>query len=173
KPLRKTTAFRITLNTLKDPKLVAFSIAIGGKKGQPHPFPFGANVSAPAKLFLTVHPGKGKSGLVTDLRRATNGKRVRGKFHDPRLNMRRRQIEVRIPHRAWNPRRKTVRLAAGVGLWDGANKRYLLPQASADESHPGGAGGASKPGAFFNVAFRTHEPMESPTEGLAVVTNPA
>ena len=34
KPLRRATAFRVTLNTLKDPSLVAFSIAIGGKRGR-------------------------------------------------------------------------------------------------------------------------------------------
>src|SRR5205807_5554532 len=65
RPLRKSTAFRLTLNTLKDQSLVAFSIAIGGKKGQLHEFPAGANVRAPASLFLTVHPNGPK--LVADL----------------------------------------------------------------------------------------------------------
>jgi hypothetical protein len=57
KRLRRTTAFRVTLNTLEDPALVAFSIAIGGTEGELEEFPFGANVRAPAKRFLTVHPG--------------------------------------------------------------------------------------------------------------------
>jgi hypothetical protein len=56
KRLRRKTAFRVTLNTLKDPSLVAFSIAIGGEDGALAEFPFGANVQAPAELFLTVHP---------------------------------------------------------------------------------------------------------------------
>src|SRR6185503_5402524 len=55
KPLPDSTAFRVTLNTLKDPSLVAFSIALGGTPGTLHPFPHGANVSAPADLFVTVH----------------------------------------------------------------------------------------------------------------------
>ncbi len=54
KPLANATAFRITLNTLKDPASVATTIAIGGS-AQPRNFPHGANVRAPAALFLTVH----------------------------------------------------------------------------------------------------------------------
>ena len=171
RPLRKSTAFRLTLNTLKDQSLVAFSIAIGGKKGQLHEFPAGANVKAPASLFLTVHPNGSK--LVADLVKASNGKAVKGKAPKVKVDKLRRQIEVRIRDSQWNPEGKTVRLAAGVGLWDGANKRYLLPQSSADATHPGGAGSATSPAAFFNVAFRTNEPIQKPTEGLAVATNAA
>src|SRR3954451_5991463 len=38
KPVKKATAFRVSLNTLKDAKLVAFTIALGGTKGQPREF---------------------------------------------------------------------------------------------------------------------------------------
>ncbi|MEA2352640.1 MAG: hypothetical protein QOJ14_1054 [Thermoleophilaceae bacterium] len=171
KPLRKSTAFRVTLNTMKDPSLPAFSIAIGGKKGKTFEFPKGANVRTPARLFLTVHPAG--SGMVGELVRASNGKAVRGPAPKVRVRRKRRQVEVRIAHKSWNPRRKTVRLAAGVGLWDKANKRYLLPQGSAGASTPGGAGGASAPAAFYNVAFRRHEPAQKPTEGAAVITSAA
>src|SRR3954451_21173778 len=41
RPLSATTAFRITLNTLKDPSLFAFTIALGGTPGVLHSFPFG------------------------------------------------------------------------------------------------------------------------------------
>jgi pimeloyl-ACP methyl ester carboxylesterase len=170
KPLRKWTAFRVTLNTLKDPSLTAFSIAIGGSKGKTFEFPMGANVRAPARLFLTVHP-KG-SGMVGDLVRASDGKALPGPATKVRVRRKRRQVEIRIPHRTWDPRRATVRLAAGVGLWDKANNRYLLPQPSADATTPGGAT-ESDPAAFYNVAFRTHEPVQRPTEGLGVATNAA
>jgi hypothetical protein len=116
-------------------------------------------VKAPANLFLTVHPA-GKR-LVADHKATV------------KLFRKRRQIEVRIPHRAWNPKRRSVRLWAGFGLWDTAGKRYLLPQSSADSTHPGGAGTASAPAAFFNVAFRTHEPAQKPTEGNDVLVNAA
>ena len=56
KPTTSATAFRVTLNTLENPSLIAFSIALGGHAGQTYPFPYGANVVAPASLFLTVHP---------------------------------------------------------------------------------------------------------------------
>jgi hypothetical protein len=172
KPLRRQTAFRITLNTLEKPSLVAFSIAIGGQPGHVFPFPDGANVTAPADLFLTVHP-RG-SRLVADLVHAASGRRVRGPAPRVRLDRRRRQIEVDVPHRDWNPRRRTVRLAMGLGLWDSTNGRYLLPQISADSSHPGGGGAAAHPPAFLNVAFRTdgQEPKPSVTAGLQVLTDP-
>jgi predicted esterase len=170
KPARRTTAFRVTLNTLKDPSTTAFTIAIGGR-GVAHEFPFGANVRGPAELFLTVHPD-GKR-LVGELTRAASGRTPPGGPPKVVLNAARRQIEIRVSHESWNPRRKTVRLAAGVGLWDGEAGKYLLPQASADATHPGGAGTAAQPAAFFNVAFRGDEPMARPDEGTAVINDPA
>src|SRR5437762_3206551 len=54
KPLAGATAFRVTLNTMKDPRLVAFTFALGGTPGVSVAWPHGANVSSPAALFLTV-----------------------------------------------------------------------------------------------------------------------
>jgi hypothetical protein len=54
KPLDGATAFRVTLNTLKDPARTAFTIAIGDSASAVS-WPHGAGVSSPAKLFLTVH----------------------------------------------------------------------------------------------------------------------
>ena len=155
--LASATAFRITLNTLKDPSLAAFSIAIGGTPGVLRQFPAGANVSAPADLFLTVHPGG--SGLVAELTNAASGAPVSGSAPTVALDATRRQIEVRVPHASWDPTGNVVRLAAGVGPWDKASGRYLLPQQSADATHPGGSGTAVNPPGFFNVAFRFSEPM--------------
>src|SRR5207245_45235 len=70
KPLSAATAFRIALNTLENADLIATAIAIGGTPGEPHPFPFGANVSAPAQYFLTIHGG---TAVLTD---ALTGKEV-------------------------------------------------------------------------------------------------
>ena len=168
KRLRRATAFRVTLNTLKDPSLVAFSIAIGGKRGELKQFPFGANVEAPADLFLTVHPdGKRMVGELT-----THDGEPKGTFR-ARVDRRRRQVDVRVPRRVWNPKRRSVRLAGGVGLWDAAEERYLLPAERRDATTPGGAGAAADPAAFFNVAFRTDEPVQEPTEGADVVVDPA
>src|SRR5437763_1711728 len=76
RPLPGATAFRTTLNTLTNPSQIAFSIAIGGTPGQVHPFPDGANVTAPANLFLTVHQAGSK--LVADLVHASTGAPVSG-----------------------------------------------------------------------------------------------
>jgi hypothetical protein len=171
KPGRRVTAFRVTLNTLVDPSATALTIAIGGKAGTPREFPFGANVRAPADLFLTVHPDGDR--LVGDLRRAASGRQPRGGAPKVALSRNRRQIDVRVSHRSWNPRQKTVRLAAGVGLWEGEADQYLLPQATADETHPGGAGTDEAPAAFYNVAFRRSEPMPRPDEGNEAIVNAA
>ena len=170
KPLVRATAFRITLNTLENPALIAFSIAIGGAPGKTYPFPDGANVSAPAAMFLTVHPSG--SRLVGDLVRA-DGTPIAGPEPPVRVDMRRRQVEVDVPHRDWNPGSSTVRFAMGVGLWDASNHRYLLPGPSATATQPGGAGTASNPPAFFNVAFRSNsqEPLPVVTAGAGALTD--
>ena len=168
KPVKLATLFRVSLNTLKDPKLIAFTIAIGGTEGEPKPFPFGANVQAPAEFFLTVHP-EGK-GLVAKFAPAgeENGHPLPAK-----VDKKRRQIEVGVPTEIWNPKRKTVRFAAGVGLWNASTEQYLLPGQSASESEPGGGGSASNPAAFFNVAFRTDEPHQLPVPDPAAVIDAA
>ena len=169
KPLADATAFRATLNTLNDPALVAFSVALGGTDGVLHDFPAGANVRAPADLFLTVHPSAG--GTVADLVDAATGSPAAGPAPSVAVDTVRRQIEVRVPHTAWNPS-GIVRLAAGVGLWDGTQGSYLVPQAVADATHPGGAA-AVAPAAFFNVAFRYTEPMPDATDPTGTAQSPA
>jgi hypothetical protein len=159
KPTARATAFRITLNTLQNPALIAFAIAIGGTAGHTYSFPDGANVVAPAKLFLTVRPVHGV--LAAQLLHAGSDTPVSGPAPSVKVDMLRRQIQVEIPHSEWSPRRSTVRLAMGVGLWNSATNSYLLPGVTASATQPGGAGVDSHPAAFFNVAFRTHEPFPS------------
>ena len=171
KALRDATAFRITLNTLEDPTQIAFSIAIGGHPGRTHEFPDGANVVAPASLFLTVRPMNGR--LVAQLVEAGSNVPVAGAAPSVGVDTGRHQIEVLVPHSDWNPGRSTVRFAMGVGLWNTASGSYLLPQLLASASAPGGAGLASHPAAFFNVAFRTDEPQPSVRDGSNAVLDPA
>src|SRR3712207_1901235 len=52
--LPDATAFRITLNTLLAEDAAATTIAIGGDPNVPVPYPHGANVTGPARFFLTV-----------------------------------------------------------------------------------------------------------------------
>jgi hypothetical protein len=168
RPKSKATAFRITLNTLENPDLVATAIAIGGNEGETHPFPFGANVSAPAQYFLTVH---GETATLTD---AASGAEVPGPAPSVSVDLARRQITVEVAHSEWNPGSSTVRLAAGVGLWNASAGSYLLPGAVASATQPGGAGPNPAPPAFFDVAFRfnAQEPMPG-TPGPQTETSPA
>jgi hypothetical protein len=168
KPLSAATAFRITLNTLENAELVATAIAIGGTPGETHPFPFGANVSAPARYFLTIH---GSTAVLTD---ALTGKGVPGPAPSVSVDLVRRQITVLVPHSEWNPGNATVRLAAGVGLWNAPTNSYLLPVAQRSATQPGGAGPDPAPPAFFDVAFRfnAQEPMPG-TPGPETTANPA
>src|SRR3954470_4868760 len=149
RPLASATAFRVTLNTLKDPSKVAFTIALGDSP-LPHAWPGGAGVASPAQLFLTVH---GTSAELTD---ATTGAKV-GPAPTATVDMARRQFDVRVPHDAWNPGNETVRMEAGVGLWDAASNGYLKPGPTRSATQPGGA--AKNGAALFNMAFRSREPV--------------
>jgi pimeloyl-ACP methyl ester carboxylesterase len=159
KPLAGSTAFRVTLNTMHDPTLIAFSIALGSANAPKHEFPFGANVVAPADAFLTVHPDASAKKLVATLQSAATAHKLGPKQPTLDVDTYRRQVQVLVPHADWNPGRRVVRIEMGVGLWNKATHRYLLPGVSATAMTPGGAGTASDPPAFFDTAFRTHEPM--------------
>ena len=161
-PLGDETAFRITLNALKDPERVATTIAIGDS-AEPREVPHGANLAMPAELFLTVH------GTEAELADAASGEPV-GPDPAVKVSRKRNQFEVRVPDEAWDPGRSKARLAAGVGLWNPAEDAYLVPAEDSDASTPGGAGGLSDPPAFFNLAFRNDEPLPVVTEAL---TDPA
>lgn len=161
RPVDGATAFRLTLNTLTDPERVGATIAIGSSDA-PRAWPGGANVSSPAALFLTWH------GRGAELLDPATGERTAVATG---VDLERRQIELRVTAAAFAPGRATVRLAAGVGLWDAGRDRYLLPQTASDATTPGGAAGLERPAAFFNVAFRSGEPL--PRIDPEATTNPA
>jgi hypothetical protein len=149
RPLAGATAFRVTLNALNDASKVGFTVALGTSSAA-RAWPFGAGVSSPAQLFLTVH---GTTAVLTD---AATGNPVTP-APTATVSVTRRQFDVRIPHAAWNPGTGTVRMGAGVGLWDVAGNKYLLPGAIASATQPGGCATACP--AFFNMAFRLTEPL--------------
>jgi hypothetical protein len=158
RPLASATAFRVTLNTLQDPDRTAFTIALGDSP-ETRAWPFGAGVSSPARFFLTVHGG---TAVLTD---AATGATV-SPSPSASVDLARRQVEVRVPHAAWDPGRSVVRMEAGVGLWDPAAGGYLRPGPTATATQPGGA--ASGGPALFNMAFRLHEPVpQISTPGIA------
>ena len=176
RPLSTYTAFRVTLNTMHDPTLIAFTLALGGSGHSLQSFPYGAHVRAPAAEFLTVHADAAGTAMAAELQAAGSGRTVGTLAPTVRVDVHRRQIEVDVPHADWNPGRRTVRMELGVGLWNKATHAYLLPGVSATASAPGGGGPAPDPPAFFDVAFRTHEPMpdlHEPTSVPATAQSPA
>src|SRR3954447_1078568 len=95
KPLASATAFRLTLNSMKDPSLIGISMAIGGDPAVALPFPHGANTKAPADLFLTVNPGG-----IAELTKAATGQPAPGGAPTVTVDQARRQIDIRVPHSA-------------------------------------------------------------------------
>src|SRR4051794_26113990 len=141
KPLAASTAFRVTLNTLKDPNRTAFTIALGSSPS-PRAWPHGAGVQSPAALFLTVH---GNHAELIDAGTGT----PRTPAPTASVDLARRQVDVRVPHVAWDPGRGRVRMAAGVGLWDSGAGTYAQPQPTASATKPGGA--SANGAALFNM----------------------
>ena len=58
------------------------------------------------------------------------------------VDLARHQITALVPHSEWNPGSSTVRLAAGVGLWNAATNSYLLPRGGNYVVHVGCGGTA-------------------------------
>ena len=154
KPLADSTAVRITYNTMVDPNLVAATVALGGDANKPVEAPHGANTKMPAEVFVTAH---GQEGDIVD---ATG--QARPEAPVVTTDLERRQVEIRVPYSAFDPRGKTaVRVGAAAGLWDAAGRRYLLPkEGDPTDTQPGGAT-SDHPSAFFNAAFRYDEPYDA------------
>src|SRR2546423_1775617 len=93
KPLADATAFRVTLNTLKDASRTAFTIALGDSDAA-QVWPHGAGISSPASLFLTVH------GATAELLDAASGN-AKTPAPTATVDLPRRQITVPVPHAAW------------------------------------------------------------------------
>jgi len=148
KPLADATAFRVTLNTMIDPELTAFTVALGDP-GTSNAWPHGAGVSSPASHFLTVH---GDTAELTD---ATGTPLTPAPTAT--VDLERRQVDVRVRHTAWDPGSDTVRVTIGVGRWDGDAGTYLAPQpGTPSEATPGG--GTQTGTAIVNVGPRFDEP---------------
>ncbi len=145
------TYFRVTLNTLNDANRVAFSVALGDSD-EPVELPRGSNVRVPAQWALTVFEGQ------AELVQTASGESMAADI-PVLVDMLRKQMTVTLPRSVWDPDRRVVPMALGVGLWDAASHRYLLPAVQASETQPGGAPlDESDPAAFFNVGFRYQEP---------------
>jgi hypothetical protein len=149
KPVQGATAFRVTLNTLQDPERTAVTLALGD--GPSTPWPHGAGVSGPARAFVTWHGG------TAELRDAVTGE-VSAVRPSVRVDLERRQVELVVAHRAFDPGQSALRTTVGVGLWDPATGSYLAPQPGpASATTPGGGSPAGT--ALVNVGPRLAEPQ--------------
>ena len=153
--LDDATALRVTLNTMVEADLTAATIALGDA-GE-HSWPHDAGVTSPAEVFLTA---VGDTATLTD---AATGDALDGATST--VDLTRRQLDLRIPHSAWEPGTATVPVTIGVGLWDAEAGTYLAPQPGpASDTSPGGGllGGP----ALVNVGPR----LDEPTPMMAGVT---
>jgi hypothetical protein len=156
------TAFRITLNTIKDSSVVGATIAIGGTPGVLQDWPHSANVRSPAQYFLTVH-GTSIPGVVSaDLLDAATSLPVGATPPTASLDMTRRQITVTVPHSSWDPGTGVVRLGAGAGVWNAAIGNYRVPGPNPSATQPGGAPSTGNAPALFNLAFRADCQQKDP-----------
>ena len=148
KPQADATLVRITYNSLVNPSLTAATLALGGKANGPaSTWPHGARATSPAKVFVTVH---GSSADAVD---AATGKPVRAAL-GVRVDPKRFQVEVRIPHSLIDPTGdRAFRMAAGTGVWDAKTAGYLAPDDGA---------------ALYNLAFRYDETTHP--RGIPVAT---
>src|SRR5207248_3683988 len=142
-------------NTMTDPDLVGATVALGGEDGKPVAMPHGANTVMPGQVFVTAHGHDG------DIVEAATGQ-ARAEKPTVTTDVERRQVEIRVPYSAFDPRGNTaVRVGAAAGLWDAAKGAYLLPKAGdPTATQPGGAR-SDHPSAFFNAAFRYDEPADA------------
>lgn len=137
KPLATSLAVRLTYNTMLDTSVMATTVALGSST-TPRAMPHGSGAAMPAAVFVTVH------GCSSDVVSAGDG-RVLPVQPEVTIDLQRRQVELRVPYGAYDPRgRSAVRIGAATGLWDTTAGRYQRP----DSQQP----------AFFNVAFRYDEP---------------
>ena len=139
-------AFRVTLTSLVDPELTAFTIALDTGEGTATAWPHGAGVTSSATHFLTVH------GDHLELRAADGTVLQEG---DASVDLARRQVEARVAT-AHLGEPDALGVTIGVGLWDAAAGTYLAPQPGpATETTPGG--GNPRGVAIVNVGPRTND----------------
>ena len=137
---------RLGYNSMLAPRHVASTIALGAARARAE-WPHGAGATSPASVFLTVH------GSTTEVVTASGRRRP---SLPATVDLRRRQVEVRVPTRVFDARDRTFRVTAASGLWDPQRGRYLARGEEPTSSRPGGsAAGGSE---LVNVAFRTREP---------------
>jgi len=148
RPVPEGVAYRITLQTMKQPDAAAVAIGIdAGESGGRSDWEFGIGELGELDLdYVLVTWGEGAELLEGDGTRTSLQSSV---------DLERNQIETTLPV---DPGRDTWRHYAVVGLWDEEAHEFEQIADEPTERRPGGAAGESPP-PVFNVAFRFDEPL--------------
>jgi len=148
RPVSEGVAYRITLQTMKQPDAAAVAIGIDAdESGGRSDWGFGIGELGDLDLdYVLVTWGEGAELLERDGTRTSLPSSV---------DLERNQIETTLPV---DPGRDTWRHYAVVGLWDDAAHEFEQIADDPTESRPGGAAG-ERPPPVFNVAFRFDEPL--------------
>ncbi|MFY9587518.1 MAG: hypothetical protein WAT66_08700, partial [Actinomycetota bacterium] len=133
--------YRVTLNTMLDPKAAAVAIGIDRAPGGRNDWGYG--IGSLGNLGLErVIVASGDGAHSTDVRGAR-----------AYANKTRNQIEITVPLSA--PTRGAWRHYVVVGLWNGSAFKQILDEPTDEE--PGGSHGTDAP-PIFNAGFRFAEP---------------
>jgi len=133
--------YRVTLNTMLDPKAAAVAIGIDTGPGGRNDWGYG--IGSLGNLGLDhVVVASGDGAHSTDVSGATAS-----------VDAARNQIEISVP--LTPPSGSKWRHYVVVGLWNGSSFRRILANPTTES--PGGAHG-TKPPPVFNVGFRFNEP---------------
>ena len=142
KPLADATAFRVTLNTLKDPSLVGVHDRARRLAGDAAPVPARRERERARRALPDRATARTRRAASTPRAGSPVGARRRPSTRRHRRAARSRSA-CRTPR--WDPDRPTVRLAAGVGLWDTASDRYLAAPADRRRDPPRRRGHGRQP----------------------------
>lgn len=133
--------YRVTLNTMLDPRAAAVAIGIDSAPGGRSDWGYGIGSLGDLGLERVI-VASGDGAHSTDVRGAT-----------ATANATRNQIEITVPLAA--PAHGSWRHYVVVGLWNGSSFKELLDEPTAED--PGGAHGTDAP-PIFNAGFRFAEP---------------
>jgi dienelactone hydrolase len=138
---RDRILYRVTLNTMIDPKAAAVAIGIDSAPGGRDDWGYGIGSLGHLGLDRVI-VASGDGAHSHDVPGATAS-----------ANAARNQIEISVP--LTPPARGSWRHYVVVGLWNGSSFKTILDDPTAEE--PGGAHGTNPP-PIFNVGFRFAEP---------------
>jgi len=156
KPTPDAIIYRVTLNSANAPDAAAIGIGIDTDRsgGAPVAWPRGAGLSsAGLDLFITAW------GTGGEVQREPAGSAVALPPGAVSMDLKSRQMTIRVPRSLADPGRATWRYVAGVGLWSGSEFAPVRAAAAPTATEPASGNPLVGAPAIFNLAFRFDEPQ--------------